>query len=295
MAIKAKIPSGQNSFRTNPMWQWDYGQTLEIEADNLPSLIEVHFACREMTEAVVHTCSAVNGVATVAIPDRCLEQTSDITAWVYEIKGAAGRTIYSVTIPITARTRPARSESIPQSVQDTYTQLITEVNELLASLQNGEVNVGYATKAGSADKATKADNADTATSANTAGSATSAVNDSDGNKISDTYLKIPEDYAICSAGTKLTTGLYILRVLIIGAGNAENHVAVADIGGTVVASNLYSSTFSYNDGLYRLHFGSGDKDGATYQGIEWWAEQEGFWRDASFSGTVSVYYKKLMD
>lgn len=295
MAIKALFTEGTTSITLTPLFQWDYGQELEIEAAGLPSLIEVHFACKDMNEAVVHTCSCVDGIATVAIPDRCLEHAGEITAWVYEIDGSAGRTIYIIKIPITARTRPARSESIPQAVQDTYTQLITEVNELLEALQSGAVTVGYATKAGLADKATAADSATTATSANTAGSATSAVNDGNGDKISDTYLKIPNDFALCPAGTKLTTGLYILRVLIIGVGNAENHVAVADIGGTVVASNLYSSTFSYNDGLYRLHFGSSDKDGATYQGIEWWAEQEGFWRDASFSGTVSVYYKKLMD
>lgn len=295
MAIKALFPEGTTSITLNPLFQWDYGQELEIEAAGLPSLIEVHFACKDMTEAVVHTCSCVEGIATVAIPDRCLEQSGEITAWVYEIDGSAGRTIYSIKIPITARTRPARSESIPQAVQDTYTQLITEVNDLLDALQSGAVTVGYATKAGSADKATTADSATTATSANTAGSANKAVNDGDGNKIGDTYIKIPADYAICSAGTKLATGLYILRVLIIGDGNAVNTVAVADIGGTVVANNLYSSTFSHNDGLYRLRFGSGDKDGATYQGIEWWAEQEGFWRDALFSGTVYVYYKKLMN
>lgn len=295
MAIKALFTEGSTSITLTPLFQWDYGQELEIEAAGLPSLIEVHFACKDMTEAVVHTCSCVDGIATVAIPDRCLEQAGEITAWVYEIDGSAGRTIYSIKIPITARTRPARSESIPQAVQDTYTQLITEVNDLLGALQNGGVTVGYATKAGSADKATKADSADTATSANTAGSATSAVNDGNGNKISDTYLKIPNDFALCPVGTQLAAGLYALRILILGSSSGETHIAMADIGGLVVANNLYSSTFSYDDGLYRLHFGSGNKDGATYQGIEWWAEQESFWREASFSGTVSVYYKRLMD
>lgn len=137
MAIKAKIPSGQNQCRTSVMHQWDYGQKLEIEAENLPPIVEVHFACKGMTEATVHTCSTVNGVATVAIPDGCLEQSGEITAWVYEINGTAGRTIYKIVIPMTARPRPARSESIPQSVQDAYTQLITEVNELLEALRNG--------------------------------------------------------------------------------------------------------------------------------------------------------------
>lgn len=292
MAIKALFTEGSTSITLSPLFQWDYGQALEIEAAGLPSLIEVHFACHGMNEAVVHTCSCVDGIATVAIPDRCLEQAGEITAWVYEIDGSAGRTIYSIKIPITARTRPARSESIPQAVQDTYTQLITEVNDLLEALQSGTVNVGYAAKAGSADKAATADNATTATSANTAGSATSAVNDGNGDKISDTYLKIPDDFAMCSGGTHLSSGTYVFRVLIVGANGAENHVAVVDIGGTVIAEHVFSSTFAYNNVLYRLQFGSGGQDGASFVGVQPCDMSSG----TSITGaTVSVYYMKLTD
>ena len=289
MAIKALFPEGTTSTTLDALHQWDYGQTLEIEAASLPSVIEVHFACQGMSEAVVHTCSAVNGIARVAIPDRCLEQTYEITAWVYEIDGSAGRTIYSITIPIIARTRPARSESIPQSVQDTYTQLITEVNNLANALLSGVINVGYATRAGLADKATSADSATTATSANTAGSASKATSDADGNNIANTYLKIPADFVACPTGTVLAKGLYIFRVLIMDSGAAENHVAVADIGGTVVAQNIYSGAFAFSGTLYRLKFGSGTTSGAKYEGLE----------PCEGSGTVpsnySVLYRKLMD
>lgn len=296
MAIKAKIPSGQNSFRTNPMWQWDYGQTLEIEAENLPSLIEVHFACREMTEAVVHTCSAVNGVATVAIPDRCLEQTSDITAWVYEIDGTAGRTIYSVTIPITARTRPARSESIPQTVQDTYTQLITEVNELLASLQNGGVNVGYANTAGSALHAATAKSAETATSANTAGIATTAVNDSNGNKISDTYMKIPEGYTVLARGENISEGFY--HFIMVEKDSDLGYSFFMDFGSTGYhPQNMYSPVAAVYNALHRVTFTIKTLGLYTYSSID-----VGTVSGSTFSfspvgeATASyytLYYKKL--
>ena len=253
MAIKAKIPTGEKHIKTNPMWQWDYGQTLEIEAENLPSLIEVHFACRDMTEAVVHTCSAVNGVATVAIPDRCLEQASEITAWVYEIDGTAGRTIYSVTIPITARTRPARSESIPQSVQDTYTQLITEVNELLEALQNGRVNVGYANMAGSALHATTAASAETATSANTAGIATNAVNDSNGKKIIETYMKIPEGYTALAKGETISNGFY--HFIMVERYSDLGYSFFMDFGSTGYhPQKMYSPVVAVYNVLHRVTF-----------------------------------------
>ena len=192
MAIKAAFPEGTTTLVLAPLYQWDYGQELEIEAAGLPSLIEVHFACQGMNEAVVHTCASVDDIATVAIPDGCLEQPNEITAWVYEINGTAGRTIYSIKIPITARTRPARSESIPQSVQDTYTQLITAVNGLIDELTDGDIKVSFASRTDWAQTADTAKQAENATNANTAGIATNAVNDMNGNKISDTYMKIPK-------------------------------------------------------------------------------------------------------
>lgn len=174
MAIKAEFLAGQTEKRLSPLYQWDYGQTLEIEAPNLPTIIEVHFACPAMTEAVVHTCSCVNGVAAVAIPDQCLEQEREITAWVYGVEGTSGRTLYRVFIPVIARTRPSRGESVPIEVSDTYTQLITEVNEAVSKIADGEITVALAAKATSADRATQADNASSAAHATSADRATQA-------------------------------------------------------------------------------------------------------------------------
>lgn len=175
MAIKVTIPEGQTHAKASDLYQWDYGQVLEIEAPKLPTVLEVHFACREMSEAVIHTCSAVNNVASVVIPDQCLENASEITAWVYEIDGTAGRTLYRITIPVIARTRPSRGESIPVEVQDSYTQLITEVNEAVGKIANGEIVVAKAAHATSADRAQQADNASSAASAASANFATRAA------------------------------------------------------------------------------------------------------------------------
>lgn len=286
MAIKARIPSGQNHYRTSAMWQWDYGQTLEIEADNLPSIIEVHFACRDMTEAVVHTCSVVNGMATVPIPDRCLEQASEITAWVYEIDGTAGRTIYSVTIPITARTRPAHRESIPQSVQDTYTQLITEVNELIETLQSGTMSVGHA---------------NTATSANTAGS---AVNDGNGNKISDTYMEKLKGYTAIAYGTILPVGMYhfcVTESMGTGSGGFSFFVDLGVNGNP--PSKVYSPLASPKDGgsFLRVAFTYMGASGYVLSAVEngWIAYNTDTtlytldFGEVSDSDFFTIYYKKI--
>ena len=172
MAIKVNIPSGQNTATVSGLYQWDYGQVLEIESADLGNMIgEVHFACSSMSEAVVVSCNFTEGIGSVAIPDECLEQSSNITAWIYEISGTQGRTRKVITIYVTARTRPSVGQDIPTEISNRYTELITEVNEAINALKNGDVVVKKATEAVTASTATSAGNASTANYAVQAGKA----------------------------------------------------------------------------------------------------------------------------
>ena len=243
MAIKAVFPAGTTTVKVDALHQWDYGQTLEIESADLPSIVEVHFACPDMNEAIVHNCSVADGVATVAIPNRCLEQSSNITAWVYEISGNTGSTTKTIVIPVVARTRPSRSGEIPQEILDRYTELIGEVNEVIEKLVSGEITVGQAAKALAADKATTADSAGFATSAGTATSATNAssaahaesakyatsagnattatkaTNDAYGNAIT-TYARFDGSFTLFKYGsTSLREGATYQFKVIIGSTN----------------------------------------------------------------------------
>lgn len=200
MAIKATFPVGTDSVTVASLHQWDYGQQLEIESADLPSTIEVHFACQAMSEAVVRSCGVVNGVATVDIPDLCLEQTTPITAWVYEIVGTRGTTTKTITIPIIHRTRPSRVEDVPQKVADRYTELIDAVNTAMADLASGDVvpakarEAEHATRADSATNATNAVNATQAGNANNASRAATAdraIADEHGNNIYTNYVRQP--------------------------------------------------------------------------------------------------------
>lgn len=168
MNLKAIIPSGQTEITVNGLHQWDYGRKLEIHSAELPALIEVHFACSGMTEAVVRSCAVVDGVATADIPDHCIEQTTPIVAWIYCIDDTSGKTERTIIMPIIARTKPAPSPSVPTAVSDKYTELIGAVNEQIGALQDGTVT------AAKAEEANHAAAADSATTAGTAGHATSA-------------------------------------------------------------------------------------------------------------------------
>jgi hypothetical protein len=174
MSVRATFTADATSVRTKALYQWDYGQQLEIEATDLPAIIEVHFSCAGMTEAIVTTCSVADGLGVVNIPNSCLEQSSQITAWVYEISGTQGCTTKMIAIPITARVRPGRTDEIPQEISDKYTQLIEQVNDALGTLADGTVITKRAEKADNADYATSAGNASSAAYAQSAGNAAQA-------------------------------------------------------------------------------------------------------------------------
>lgn len=175
MNLLAIIPSGQTEITVNGLHQWDYGRKLEIHSNDLPALIEVHFACRGMTEAVVRSCAVTNGVATADIPDLCLEQTTPIVAWVYAINGTSAKTACTIIMPIIARAKPAPSATIPTSVSDKYTELITAVNTQVGALTDGSMTVAKSTYAESAGSATTAQSATSATHATSADSAARAT------------------------------------------------------------------------------------------------------------------------
>lgn len=183
MAIKVSFLAGAPTATVSGLYQWDYGQVLEIECSEIGSeIVEVHFACANMSEAIVRTCAFTNGVGTVTIPDECLEQTSAVTAWVYEVDSTQGHTIKAITLPITARTRPSNTRSVPPEYNDKYGQLIGEVNEAIDALEKGNVTAAKAVLATSADHAT------TATSATSASYATSAGNANTANTVNSVKL-----------------------------------------------------------------------------------------------------------
>lgn len=169
MSIKATFPAGVTAMTVNGLHQWDYGRTLEIEAPDMPALVEVHFACAGMQEAVVRSCALIDGKATATIPDICLEQTSPVIAWVYELGETSGKTSRTVTLPITQRAKPQGSVTIAPATADKYTEAVAAINSIMEGFESGGVVAGRAAEADHATEADYAAEAATAKEAETAG------------------------------------------------------------------------------------------------------------------------------
>jgi hypothetical protein len=209
MSLRAVFLPGQTHVTVNGLYQWDFGRELEIQAEDIAGAVEVHFACAGMEEAEVRTCVDVDGEFTVAIPDKYLEQTSPITAWVY----LSGATVYTITMPIIARVRPKLAGAQPSSLGYTkYEDALAGFNEAVDDLKSGAVTVAKAIEADGAAKALYATEAGKATTdkngevihetslkkngtvewANHSNVATQATQDKNGAVIHETYLNKTE-------------------------------------------------------------------------------------------------------
>ena len=140
MPIKAIFSTGINTLTVSGLHQWDYGQKLEIHGLALPTMIEVHFACLNMTEAIVRIGTTSGGVTTVAIPDGCLEQDTPLRAWVYVLDESSGRTERTIVLPIEKRTKPQGADSRQPFEADEYAETIAEINRTVDGWRDGIVD-----------------------------------------------------------------------------------------------------------------------------------------------------------
>ena len=212
--IQVTIPAGVSSATVHGLHQWDYGRQLQIKADGLDSsLLEVHFECPGMKEAEVRVTQLVDGVPTVSIPDRCLEQSAPIRAWVCLVDGTSGRTALEVTLTVTPRLKPsaAGTAELEEEAGNKYDQLFGLMNEAYDAIEackNVEANADEAQAAANTSVASASQAQTAATSA--AQSATSAKASAD--SVADSALALANCFnkkdALIEVGTEGDTEIF---------------------------------------------------------------------------------------
>lgn len=118
--------ANRRQITTAPLYQYDYGQILQISGIDLPDTFEVHFSVNNQP---TKTVMGSNGE--VVIPDYCLTVGSAITAYIFLHSGADdGETEYVIKIPVTRR--PVSTNIAPTEVQQSaITQAIAALNGAL--------------------------------------------------------------------------------------------------------------------------------------------------------------------
>lgn len=121
---------------SNPLYQYDYGQKVQIFGLDLPAYYEVHFSNYERGDATTVLAS----LNEFDIPDMYLQSGRDVYIWIYLHAGNSdGETKYQITIPVLKRAKPTDEEptSEEQSIIDqTIIALNSAVTEARAISQD---------------------------------------------------------------------------------------------------------------------------------------------------------------
>ena len=126
--ITATYKAGSKSVRTDPLWQYDYGQVLKFAGIDLPEQYEVHFSIDPRGYALTVLGDA-NGAL---IPDEYLQQNAVIYAWLFLHNDVDdGETKYQVTIPVQAKAMAMDDQPTP--VQQSA---ISQAMSLLEAFRN---------------------------------------------------------------------------------------------------------------------------------------------------------------
>lgn len=100
--VNVGFVEGETTVVIDGLTQWDRGRVLQIADDSLPDNYEVHFAPRGCKTAFVVDATAVNGVASVDIPDEALQYGKDVRVYIY----VDGKTVKTIVMYVVARAKP---------------------------------------------------------------------------------------------------------------------------------------------------------------------------------------------
>ena len=232
--------------KTQPLYQYDYGQVLKFTGVELPATYEVHFS---NTQHGVAT-TMIGGPDGVTIPDMYLTTGADVYVWLYLHTGNAdGETEYNCIIPVISRA--SISDAPPTPVQqDVITQAIAALNSATEHIDAADAAAENADEkaALAADKAELADQA-----ASSANAAATLANDkaalaNEKAALADQKAALADQKAIAAntAASAATTAAQ-------NANNAATYVAPVEASSTASAAHIpgtSSEYFIYNGSLY---------------------------------------------
>ena len=133
------------------VWQYDFGQTLQIEGLSLPPTIEVHYANKGRDTAIPQVGVTKDGITTAPIPNEILSEKGAFTAYIFVTDGKSGETCYTITGYINKR--PALKEFDTPEEQEMFHEAIEAVNKAAERAESAEVKATEAASQASEDAA----------------------------------------------------------------------------------------------------------------------------------------------
>lgn len=132
--LTAAFPEGATSITTSPLYQWDYGQVINITGLDLPAAFEAHYT---HTRGCGYAKTQIGQDGSVPIPDRYLESGQTVYCYIYLHDGATdGETEYEIIIPVKARAVPL-NEAVTSEEQGVIQQLMSALTAAANKAEQG--------------------------------------------------------------------------------------------------------------------------------------------------------------
>lgn len=142
------------------VWQYDYGQALQISGLSLPPVVEVHYANKGKDIALPQTGVTEGGITTAPIPNEILEEKGAFTAYIFVTDGESGETCYTINGYVNKRP-PVEGFNAPED-QEILHAAVGAVNAAAERAESAETKATEAANQTAEDaKQTAADRAET--------------------------------------------------------------------------------------------------------------------------------------
>lgn len=115
------------------IYQYDYGQTLEIHGLDLPATVAVEYTINGSAPTIDCTGTTTEGIMTVPIPNAILEQTGDMKAYIRVMDSKAGSTEYIIFGWVRERAKPG-THNTPEE-EELFARTIEIVNNFASSAE----------------------------------------------------------------------------------------------------------------------------------------------------------------
>ena len=141
------------------VWQYDFGQVLQISGLSLPPVVEVHYANKDKDTALPQTGVTEGGITTAPIPNEILEEKGAFTAYIFVTDGESGETCYTINGYVNKRP-PVKGFNAPED-QEILHAAVGAVNAAAERAESAETKATEAAKQAAEDaKQTAADRAE---------------------------------------------------------------------------------------------------------------------------------------
>lgn len=135
--IQVNFDSNFNYCIVPGLWQWDYGQILQISGTNIKKDIEVHFSLFERggeSIVLIGVYDDNKNVLNTHIPGHLLahkiNRDYNIYAFIYFNSGSEGETVYKIVLPIKARPKPIDyDDKEDDAFNATLAEAVQQVND----------------------------------------------------------------------------------------------------------------------------------------------------------------------